>query len=203
MTPEQVTRVIDQRMAKLQKGLRRDAPRIVGKHAVDFYRKSFVIQGFQDSSFTPWKPSRRIGTAKGAAGSYPTLLSRRKELYNSIKFVPGDGRVNIRSDKPYSGIHNYGGVVHPTVTPQMRKWAWAKYYELIPDTKQFKKTGHQYSNWNSGNSKKMSFYRGLALTKKKKLSITIPKRQFIGYSKTLNGDLRFYLTKYVKQILFN
>ena len=185
MTPEQVTKVIDQRMSKLRQGLRKDVPRIIGKHATDFYKGNFTRQGFLDESVEPWKPAKRTLGGNTTNSRYPTLLSRRKELYNSIHFVPGDGKVNIRSDKAYSGIHNYGGTVNPTVTPKMRKFAWAMHYREAE-----KKA--DYTPW-----------KGLALTRKKRLSITMPKRPFIGRSGTLNRLLADKTNQYVRRVLFN
>ena len=31
-------------------------------------------------------------------------------------------------DRLYAPIHNWGGTLHPTVTPKMRRFAWAMFY---------------------------------------------------------------------------
>lgn len=56
----------------------------------------------------------------------------------------------------YAAIHEFGGTVKPTVTPKMRRFAWAM----------FRKT-------------KESMWKGLALTKKKQLNIRIPARPYM------------------------
>ena len=51
------------------------------------------------------------------------LNSQRKELYNSIRYAPLEDGVVIISDKPYSFVHNEGGMIkvfgkHPTRVPK-------------------------------------------------------------------------------------
>lgn len=62
----------------------------------------------------------------------------------------------IGTDVEYAAIHEYGGVVRPTVTDKMREMAWGMFYE-------------------SGDGK----WKGLALTKKTKLNIRIPARPYL------------------------
>lgn len=200
MTPKQAISEIERRVDRLQKAVANHIPRRVGKIAVDYYHDSFHQQGFLNNGRQTWKPAQRIGTVKGANGGYLTLLSRRKELYNSIHFVPGIAKVNIISNKPYSRIHNEGGVTHPRVTPKMRKWAWANYYALTPQEKTNKKTGYKYSNWNAGKSKQMNLYKAIALTKKSNLTITIIKRQFMGKAPELNREIKQDAITYVRKI---
>ena len=42
--------------------------------------------------------------------------------------MPSDYHVRVANDVPYASMHNYGGETHPTVTPKMRRFAWAMYY---------------------------------------------------------------------------
>jgi phage gpG-like protein len=186
MKPEQAIVEIERRVSRLQNAIARDIPRRVGKIAVDYYHDSFHQQGFLDNGRKSWKPAKRIGTVKSADGKYLTLLSRRKELYNSIHFVPGVAKVNVISNKPYSRIHNYGGVTHPTVTQKMRKFAWAMHY------KQAEK-----------GSKEFTFWKGLALTKKQRLTIPIIKRQFMGKAAELNQQIKQDALNYVRKIFKN
>lgn len=201
MTPKQAAAEIEKRVARLQKAIASDLPRRVGKIAVDYYRDSFDQQGFLNNGRHPWKPANRIGTVKGAQGKYGTLLSRRKELYNSIHFVPGNAKVNVISNKPYSRIHNEGGITHPKVTPKMRKWAWANYYEQVGKVTTNKKTGRSYQSWSSDKSAKINFYKAIALTKKTQLNVTIPKRQFMGKAPELNSMIKADVLGYVEKIM--
>lgn len=183
MTPEQAIREIERKITAIQRGIAADLPRIVGKRAADFYRDSFRKQGFTDTGLQPWKPAKRTVNARTTGGRYGTLLSARKELHNSIHFISGVGRVTIRSDKPYSQIHNEGGTVNVPVTPDMRKFAWAQHYKEVG------KKSKDFTPW-----------KGLALTPKKELRINIPKRQFMGKSEALNTIIATEVKNYVERI---
>jgi hypothetical protein len=50
----------------------------------------------------------------------------------------------------YAWIQDKGGTTHPTVTPRMRRWAWAMFYKMKDDK-----------------------YKAIALTKKAKLDVRI------------------------------
>lgn len=80
------------------------------------------------------------------------------------------GLVVISSNAHYAGIHNEGGITHPQVTPKMRKYAWARYYE---------------AGGKKAASGEADFWKGLALTKKQTLGIKIPRCHFMGPSATL------------------
>jgi phage gpG-like protein len=80
--------------------------------------------------------------------------------------------VSIGNSSPQAQIHNEGGETHPTVTNRMRKYAWMM----------LKKT-------------KNEMWKGIALTKKTKLTIRIIKRQFMGRSAPLNKDIKSWLVK--------
>jgi phage gpG-like protein len=173
-------------------------PVIAGQMAVSHFKNNFRLGGFVNDGLHPWTPSKRIGMNNSANNNYGTLLSGRNHLMNSIRYIPGDGQVTITNRVEYAGIHNEGGAVqiqtHPTVTQKMRKFAWAKFYEImggrpaagvpIPADAQ---------RW-----------RGIALTKKARLDINIrivmPKRQFIGDSKELNDKITAKIESKVSEI---
>ena len=75
--------------------MRRKLPVIVGRMAKNHFSENFKKGGFVDGGLHPWKPSKRIGKAKGAAGQYKTLLSGRNHLYSSIKYTPGNAKVTL------------------------------------------------------------------------------------------------------------
>jgi len=81
-------------------------------------------------------------------------------LRSSIRFTHRTGSDDITfkfgTNVPYARVHEKGKTLHPTVTPKMRKWAW----------RQFFKTGDE-------------LFKGLALTRKERLSIKIKKRPFL------------------------
>ena len=146
---------------------RRQMPVIAGQMAVSHFKSNFRQGGFVDNGLQSWQKSKRIGKGKGAGNNYKTLLSGRNHLYSSINYIPGDGRVTVYNDVEYAAIHNEGGTVqnHPTVTPKMKKFAWAKYYSTLgmkKGDKIPKSIPEDAARW-----------RALALTKKTKLNIHI------------------------------
>ena len=74
--------------------------------------------------------------------------------------------VEIGPQAEYGAIHEFGGEVHPRVTNAMRRWAWAMYYE----------TGE-------------GLYKGIALTEKAQLNITIPARPYLRPALDENEEL--------------
>lgn len=115
---------------EVEKLLRRNLPVVVGRMAKDFYQDNFRKSGFQNNGLHPWTATRRQSSgSKGAASQYGPLLSSRRHLFSSIKYTPSDFRVVVSNDLPYASVHNLGGDTNPTVTPQMRRFAWAMYLQ--------------------------------------------------------------------------
>jgi phage gpG-like protein len=178
---------------------RRRMPAIVGRMAVSHFQDNFRRGGFVDNGLQAWQPAKRKeGKSKKAAGNYGTLLSSRRHLFDSISYIPGDAAVLIKNDVPYASIHNEGGQVntHPTVTPKMRRFAWAKYYEALGGQKPAKGTSvpEDAARW-----------RALALTKKTNLDVKffMPKRQFIGESKELTDKINAKWESEIEKIIDN
>ncbi len=172
MTQAEYIREIRKRQKELDEFKRRKWPVIVGRMGKDHFQDNFRKSGFVNKGLRKWKPAKRITSGRGAAGAkYGTLLSGRNHLFSSIQYTPGDGRVTISNPVPYAATHNFGETVNPTVTPKMRRFAWAKHYEAGEDTEEGK------------------MWKGLALTKKTELSIKMPARPFIGESEELTQKI--------------
>lgn len=160
-----------------------------GRIAKDHFQENFRQGGFINNGLHKWKKSKReLSGGKSAASQYGTLLSGIDHLFQSIRYTPMDGKVVVENNLPYASIHNWGGTINPTVTPKMRKFAWAKFY----------------ANGGKDNPKApdAQFWKGLALTKKQRLTIHMPQRQFIGESKELNDKLRDKLDSELEKIMF-
>ena len=145
---------MDKKKREVSDLMRRKMPVFAGRIGVNYVQDNFRKGGFVNDGLQPWKKSNReLHGGKSASENYKTLHSQRDHLYGSTKYIPGDAKVTIINDVHYAGIHNWGGTVSPTVTPKMRKFAWAKYYA-------------------AGGGKKdqpvgpdANFWKGLALTK--------------------------------------
>jgi phage gpG-like protein len=156
--------------------------------ALAFFKASFVNQGFTDKSLVKWD-SRIPGTPnnKGRAiGTNRGILKRSLR----IKKATIDGAIVGADDGiPYAEIQNYGGKI--PITPQMRRYFWAMYYANGAG-KVLGKSGKETKAAKIANDT-ATFYFNLAITKEQ--FITIPARQFIGDSATLERDIYSYVTQ--------
>lgn len=186
MTPEEFKSRLKANESELKRFINELLPRHIGKLAVDHFKDNFRKGGFVNNGLKTWDKPKRFSETGGTKQRYGTLLSSRNELFNSIAYSAKTNTVTIRSDKEYAAIHNEGGTINSIipVTPQMRKFAWAKHYEET--------AGQGDSKW-----------KGLALTKKETLNLTInmPQRQFIGNSEELNEKINELIKKHITKIL--
>jgi phage gpG-like protein len=170
----------------------RDLKRIVrvkaGKMSVDFFKKSFLDGGFTDGSLDPWPASR--GPLVGKRTLYKKgILMRSIHVSSST-----DQRIVVTSDTDYSEIHNNGGKI--TVTEAMKRYFWAMYYRHGGG--KLKGRGKKAT---AGNSR-AQWCKNMALMKVGSV-ITIPKRQFMGESKTLMADLNDMFAEEIVRIFQN
>ena len=125
----------------------------------NFERKAFFSK--------PWP--QRLLEGRGS------LLLQSGKLRRSIRAQVTNNSVSWSSSEPYAAIHNEGGTI--TVTAKMKRFFWAKFYELAG------KVRHKKDGSTSRSSVKLSkqaeFYRNLALMKVG-TKIKIPQRQFLG-----------------------
>lgn len=150
----------------------KDLPRITAITALNFFKESFEKQGFTDVNFQPWQ-ARKGNTREGGA-----ILVQTGNLRDSTRIASATmQKVEISNEAPYAKVHNNGGIISVPVTEKSRKFFWLMY--------------------KSTNNIKWKY---MALTKKKRMSFEMPKRQFIGNSETLNKQLDEII---VNQILKN
>jgi phage gpG-like protein len=141
--------------------LKKDAVRYAAIEGVNFFQDSFQNQGFTNQGFEAW-PKRKNDVDPGRK-----ILIKTAFLMQSIQvFDKNEKRIVFGSDAEYAEIHNSGGIVKIPITQKSRKYFWVM----------FKVTGN-------------TMWKALALTKKESITITIPKRQFIGESATFMNKL--------------
>jgi phage gpG-like protein len=185
MNLSEFNHILAQKRRELDNLMRRKLPVKVGNMAKAHYQDNIRQEGFVNGGLHPWtKTKRQQSGGASAAANYGALLSSRKHLYSSIKYTPSDYRVRVANDLKYAPVHNWGGTVSPTVTPKMRKFAWAMHYKEAGKDK-----------------KKDTPWKRLALTKKTKLNIRIPQRQFLGESKELSEQIRQTMDSEIRNIL--
>ncbi|MCM1439255.1 MAG: phage virion morphogenesis protein [Roseburia sp.] len=178
---------------ELDKLIRSRMPKITGRLAKDHFQDNFRKSGFVNNGLHPWKPAKRLSSGdKGAAANYGTLLSGRNHLFSSIKYVPSDYRVIVSNYVEYAPVHNWGGTVNPTVTDRMRRFAWFRYYDSLGIRKKSDTGGKKRQKRRSTpppENEQAKLWKRLALTKKTKLKIKIPQRQFLGESMELSAAI--------------
>ena len=113
-------------------------PRKVGVVAVNHFKQNFRDGGWLDNGLHPWKRTRRQDSNSPDA-KYSPLTSRRNHMMRSIHASTSPRQVTIEDPVPYAAIHNDGGTANPTVTPKMRRFAWAMYYKVSGKKKNKKK----------------------------------------------------------------
>lgn len=146
---------------KIGKELIRDAQTIAEVEMVNFVMSNFEKQGFTDRGFTPWHKR------KNNADSGRAILVKTGGLRDSIKITESNpDRVVLSATAKHAQIHNEGGTINIPVTDKMRKFFWYMYKR----TKEGK-------------------WKGMALTKKSHFNVKIPKRQFMGPSKTFDTHI--------------
>jgi len=151
--------------------------------ALAFFKASFTNQGFTDSALKLWD-HRVPGTPndKGRAIEVNRGILKRSLR---IKKASMDGAVVGPDDAiPYAEIQNFGGQI--PITVKMRRFFWAMYYNAGGGKAKGK--GQRAVTQNAT----AQFYFNLAITKE--AFITIPARQFIGDSATLEREIIEYIT---------
>lgn len=199
MNVRQLSKEIQIKRKALGDLFRRRLPVQVGAMAKDHYQDNFRKGGFVNNGLKKWKPAKRLsGGSQRAADNYGTLLSRRNHLFSNVRYIPGDGRVKVCNLLVYAPVHQWGEMLEPTVTPRMRRFAWAKYYEAGGGGK---KGANGPKEGKTDISAEAAKWKGLALTKKKKLRIKITARPFIGESAELNLKINRHTDNEVRKIL--
>ena len=192
MTIQQFEALVKAKQREIRDALHRRLPVKIGRMATDHFQDNFRRGGYVDGGLHPWPVTRRQQSGGKAANSqYGPLMSARKNLCGSIRYVPGDAQVVVGTSVPYAAVHNQGATIttHPRVTPKMRKFAW----------RQFFAAGGKNAPADSG----AGFWKGLALTKKDKLTVTakIPQRKFLGQSQELSEKVSQTVENEIKNIL--
>lgn len=187
--------LIKSKRKRLETLMRRKLPVAIGRMAKDHFQENFRQGGFVNNGLHPWPKAKRLSSGNtGAASNYGTLLSGRKHLFKSVRYTPTDYRVRIFNDVIYAPIHNWGGFIDVSVTDSMRRFAWAKFYKTSGRRRRKVATAQKKRTKRRSSQKPLNpqaqFWKNMALTKKKRLHIHIPQRQFLGVSAELNQKIR-------------
>jgi phage gpG-like protein len=193
MTQAEYIREIQKQRQQLDALFRRKLPVVVGRMAKDHYQDNFRKGGFVNNGLQKWEPAKRTTSGrKGAAAKYKTLTSSRNHLFSAVQYTPGDARVTISNPVPYAAAHQFGETISVTITPKMRRYAWARYYRA---------GGGKGRELVESDAKEAAFWRGLALTKKTTLNIKMPARPMIGESAELTQKIKDKIDTETRKII--
>lgn len=199
-------KLIEQKRNELDKMMRRKMPVIAGRMAKDHFQENFRKGGFVNGGLHPWPQAKRLSSGRtDAASNYGTLLSGRNHLFSSIKYIPSDYRVKVSNELVYAPIHNWGGTVSVTVTDRMRRFAWAKFYKASGHRRKAntgQKKGTKRRGKQTKDNPQASFWKGLALTKKKEAQYSHTSKAVLGGgSKELTDKINERIEKEIRTIL--
>ena len=163
MTPEQFLQELNRNERQLRHALERTIPLKVSVEMEEFAKENFRQGGFVDNGLTPWKRTLRQSFGKGEDASRTPLLSRNRNLMNSVQHRYSPFKATVYNDLEYADIHNEGGPIQ--VTERMKRFFWAKHIESKDQM------GRE--------SPEAEFWKRMAL-KKPGCTIRIPERHFLG-----------------------
>jgi phage gpG-like protein len=205
MTPEEFVKQIRAQRRQLDTMMRRKMPVIAGRMAKDHYQDNFRQSGFVNGGLHPWPAVRRQSAGTRAANRYGPLLSGRNHLFSSINYYPDDYRVRVADEVVYAPVHNWGETLNPTVTAKMKRYAWYRYYSAIGKKKDDSASStsgkRKKSSKKKVNTEEAEFWKGMALTRKSKLTVKVPQRQFIGESAELTQKINQRMETEIRNIL--
>jgi phage gpG-like protein len=145
MPENELTIKLTQLAQKIRQLTNNDLPRIAGKMAVDFFKQSFINEGFTDTSLERWPEVKRRQDprVRGARATRKILTGDTGDLGESITYhIRPPSEVVIKAEAYSKTGFNYAPVHNEGVTDAGRNH-----------------------------------------------NVVIPKRQFIGYSATLDKQI--------------
>ncbi len=126
----QLIRKLEQKKSELVAFCDKRWPARVGEMAISHFKQNFRDAGWNDNGLTKWLMTKRQQMGgKGAYYDNTPLLSGRNNLYSGFTYKANPGQVTVSNDVEYARIHNEGGNVTHRITPRMRKYAWARFFE--------------------------------------------------------------------------
>lgn len=155
----------------LQKDFRKmmaKMPRKIAEVAITEFDENFNRQGFKDEGITPWQPLKRM-----PRGGKRTILIKSGRLRRSWRNKSNSLEAVVQNYAPYAQIHNEGGEISNkggTRTLSFREFKRGKNAGRILFSK----------------AKRANFEQEVNIPAYK---IKMPKRQFMGYSKSLERQI--------------
>ena len=139
----------------------------------NFERQAFFSEAWQ---------RRKSPTRPGG-----TILVDTGDLRRSVSSRTTENSIIFYTDLPYAAIHNDGGEIK--VTPKMKRFFWAKYYETTGAFGRKKHGERRNARRTVHLATEAEFWKFMAL-KKAGTTIKIPRRRFLGVSPEVEQAVR-------------
>lgn len=153
---------------------------VMGVESNKHFVKSFRNQGFTDTTLEKWKPRKR--TERSRSGSR-AILVKSGNLRRSVRWRKyGKNAVINYSNLPYAKVHNEGGVINKQSRIAILSFNRDGFFAKTRTKKQRAGITYQQKTTISAHS------------------IRMPKRQFVGYSKVMNGIIVKKINKIIKRV---
>ncbi len=175
------------KLEKLERFLKRDALRIIGTEAVNFFEESFQKQGFTDKHFEKWEPAKR--TRKDSVWYGFEYRSRVPLPDNHPRRKGAKRRYKPRKPHP---ITNYSPAAtkRPTLTGKTGDLGNSIEYSIHGNTVRVFSDKPYAKVQNDGGTIKVFG----------KKSVKLPARKFMGRSQKLENELKQMIDKEIKNI---
>lgn len=149
-------------------------------------------RNFERKSFfgTPWAQTK--GT-----NNRGSLMLRSGDLRKSIESKLNNDGITFSSSLPYASIHNSGGSI--TITPNMKKYFWARYYQAVGKVKVKKDGTASKAKTSLTANAQAQYFKSLALMKVGS-KITIPQRQFLGHHPQIDTIVKQIVDENIKEL---
>lgn len=156
---------VRQKISQLSSRMQQATPTIIAETAVEYFKESFTIKGWNG---TPWPQAKEPPTNGSLMVRSAALVSSiRPRVVTAKEVIISAGSPRV----PYAKIHNQGGTIKQVPTAKQRRFFWAMEYKNNPNAKD--DTPRELGRWGK-------------MAQAKELSITIPQRKFAGHSPELN-----------------
>ncbi|MEG1464784.1 MAG: phage virion morphogenesis protein [Mucinivorans sp.] len=150
---------VRKKIAAMSENVRRVAPVIIAQTAVEHYKERFTKKEWDGVQWVAAKDPPSYGSLMVRSGALMSTIRPKVISDNEVIISAGGAKV------PYARIHNQGGVIqHPGGTASRKidnRFVWVANNKIA----------------------------GQDLPRTKAHKITIPQRQFMGYSKILNKKI--------------
>lgn len=197
---DQLIRKLEQKKSELAAFRDKRWPARVGEMAISHFRKNFRDAGWNDGGLAKWPTTKRQQMGgKGAYYGNTPLLSGRNNLYGGFTYNTSPGRVVVSNNVEYARIHNEGGSITHRITPRMRKYAWAKFFEETGIKKGDSSDQRKQKEANAG--ERSAMWKRLALAPKQSSTVRIPQRRFMGKTAELEQKVKDYTGQEIRKLL--